>query len=61
MPKEEFISQEKFEELTKELDELRTTRRKEVAAQFCIAAARLSRAQHSFTPPTRLLTPQRLS
>jgi transcription elongation factor GreA len=34
MPKEEFISQEKFEELTKELDELRTTRRKEVAEQL---------------------------
>jgi transcription elongation factor GreA len=34
MPKEELISQEKFEELTKELDELRTTRRKEVAEQL---------------------------
>jgi transcription elongation factor GreA len=31
---EEFISQEKFEELTKELDELRTTRRREVAEQL---------------------------
>ncbi len=31
---EELISQEKFEELTKELDELRTTRRKEVAEQL---------------------------
>ena len=34
MPKEELISQEKFEELTHELDELRTTRRKEVAEQL---------------------------
>src|SRR6185437_1515707 len=34
MPKEELISQEKFEELTKELDELRTTRRREVAEQL---------------------------
>src|SRR3954465_8685857 len=34
MPKEELISQEKFEELTKELEELRTTRRKEVAEQL---------------------------
>ena len=34
MPAEEFISQEKFEELTKELDELRTTRRREVAEQL---------------------------
>lgn len=31
---EELMSQEKFEELTKELDELRTTRRKEVAEQL---------------------------
>lgn len=31
---EELISQEKFEELTKELDELRTKRRKEVAEQL---------------------------
>ena len=31
---EEFISQEKFEELTKELDELRTTRRREIAEQL---------------------------
>ena len=31
---EELISQEKFEELTKELDELRTTRRREVAEQL---------------------------
>lgn len=31
---EELISQEKFEELTRELDELRTTRRKEVAQQL---------------------------
>lgn len=34
MPKEELISQEKFEELTKEHEELRTTRRKEVAEQL---------------------------
>lgn len=34
MPAEELISQEKFEELTKELDELRTTRRREVAEQL---------------------------
>ncbi|MEI7719848.1 MAG: transcription elongation factor GreA [bacterium] len=34
MPTEEFISQEKFEELTHELDELRTTRRREVAEQL---------------------------
>jgi transcription elongation factor GreA len=34
MPAEEFISQEKFEELTKELDELKTTRRREVAEQL---------------------------
>src|SRR6185437_82404 len=34
MPKEELISQEKFEELTRELDELRTTRRREVAEQL---------------------------
>ena len=34
MPTEEFISQEKFEELTKELDELHTTRRREVAEQL---------------------------
>jgi transcription elongation factor GreA len=34
MPKEELISQEKFEELTKELDELRTKRRREVAEQL---------------------------
>src|SRR3989338_4997931 len=31
---EELISQEKFEELTKEHEELRTTRRKEVAEQL---------------------------
>jgi transcription elongation factor GreA len=31
---EELISREKFEELTRELDELRTTRRKEVAEQL---------------------------
>lgn len=31
---EELISQEKFEELTRELDELRTTRRREVAEQL---------------------------
>ena len=31
---EELISQEKFEELTKELEALRTTRRKEVAEQL---------------------------
>ncbi|MSR71037.1 transcription elongation factor GreA, partial [Candidatus Kaiserbacteria bacterium] len=31
---EELISQEKFEELTKELDELRTVRRREVAEQL---------------------------
>lgn len=31
---EELISQEKFEDLTKELDELRTTRRREVAEQL---------------------------
>ena len=31
---EELMSQEKFEELTHELDELRTTRRKEVAEQL---------------------------
>ena len=31
---EELISQEKFEELTKELEELHTTRRKEVAEQL---------------------------
>jgi transcription elongation factor GreA len=31
---EELLSKEKFEELTKELDELRTTRRKEVAEQL---------------------------
>lgn len=31
---EELISQEKFEELTKELDGLRTTRRREVAEQL---------------------------
>jgi len=31
---EEFISQEKFEELTHELEELRTTRRREVAEQL---------------------------
>ena len=31
---EEMLSQEKFEELTRELDELRTTRRKEVAEQL---------------------------
>jgi transcription elongation factor GreA len=30
----ELLSQEKFEELTKELDELRTTRRREVAEQL---------------------------
>src|SRR6266404_7619810 len=34
MPKEELISKEKFEELTKELDELRTKRRREVAEQL---------------------------
>jgi transcription elongation factor GreA len=34
MPAEELISQEKFEELTRELDELRTTRRREVAEQL---------------------------
>lgn len=34
MPKEELISQEKFEELTKEFEELRTTRRREVAEQL---------------------------
>jgi transcription elongation factor GreA len=34
MPPEELISQEKFEELTKELEELRTTRRREVAEQL---------------------------
>jgi transcription elongation factor GreA len=34
MPREELISQEKFEELTKEHEELRTTRRKEVAEQL---------------------------
>ncbi len=34
MPKEELISQEKFEELTHELEQLRTTRRKEVAEQL---------------------------
>lgn len=34
MPKEELISQEKFEELTKEHEELRTTRRREVAEQL---------------------------
>ena len=34
MSKEELISQEKFEELTKELEELRTTRRREVAEQL---------------------------
>src|SRR6185295_11877241 len=34
MMPEELISQEKFEELTKELDELRTTRRREVAEQL---------------------------
>ncbi len=34
MPTEEFISQEKFEELTRELNELRTARRKEVAEQL---------------------------
>lgn len=34
MPKEELLSQEKFEELTKELEELRTTRRREVAEQL---------------------------
>ncbi len=34
MQTEELISQEKFEELTKELDELRTTRRREVAEQL---------------------------
>jgi transcription elongation factor GreA len=34
MPKEELISQEKFEELTRELEELRTARRKEVAEQL---------------------------
>ena len=31
---EELLSKEKFEELTKELEELRTTRRKEVAEQL---------------------------
>jgi len=31
---EEFISQEKFEDLTRELEELRTTRRREVAEQL---------------------------
>src|SRR3954466_5999881 len=31
---EELMSQEKFEELTRELDELRTKRRKEVAEQL---------------------------
>lgn len=31
---EELISQEKFEELTRELDELRTTRRREIAEQL---------------------------
>ncbi len=31
---EELISQEKYEELTKELEELRTTRRREVAEQL---------------------------
>lgn len=31
---EEFISQEKFEELTKELEQLHTTRRREVAEQL---------------------------
>src|ERR1700755_270600 len=31
---EELLSQEKFEELTTELEELRTTRRKEVAEQL---------------------------
>jgi transcription elongation factor GreA len=30
----ELLSQEKFEELTKELDELRTTRRREIAEQL---------------------------
>ena len=34
MPTEEFISQEKFEELTKELDGLHTTLRREVAEQL---------------------------
>ena len=34
MPKEELISQEKFEELTKEFEEMRTTRRREVAEQL---------------------------
>ena len=34
MATEELISQEKFEELTRELDELRTTRRREVAEQL---------------------------
>ncbi len=34
MMTEEFISQEKFEELTKELDELRTKRRREIAEQL---------------------------
>src|SRR6185295_7569514 len=34
MMTEELISQEKFEELTKELDELRTVRRREVAEQL---------------------------
>lgn len=31
---EEYISQEKFEELTKELDELKTVKRREVATQL---------------------------
>lgn len=31
---EEFISQEKFQELTQELDELKTTKRREVAEQL---------------------------
>jgi len=31
---EELLSQEKFEDLTRELDELRTTRRKEIAEQL---------------------------
>src|SRR3954468_3151780 len=34
MMTEEFISQEKFEELTRELEELDTTRRREVAEQL---------------------------
>lgn len=34
MATEELISQEKFDELTRELDELRTTRRREVAEQL---------------------------